>query len=279
MLFPVLPFFILVSIILKRIVIEKEQRQVISIQKKALEETNSKLQSSNAELNKFIGIAAHDIRNPVGNILSFSGLLLDDKTLSGEKKTIIELINNSARHSLQILNDTLNISQIESGTIKLNKAKSDYINFVKETLVLNNQLAVRKNQHIQFISSINSINIEFDKSRLSQVINNLLTNAIKYSEFDKEIIVRVKYSEKNAGALLTEIIDKGLGIDDKYHPKIFDPFTTTSNIPTNNETKTGLGLAIAKKIIELHNGTIDFTSEKGRGSNFFFSIPIENNQP
>ena len=80
-----LAIFILTSVILKRLVIEKEQRMIISIQKKALEETNEKLQLTNAELNKFIGIAAHDIRNPVGNILSFSELLLDNETSTEEK--------------------------------------------------------------------------------------------------------------------------------------------------------------------------------------------------
>lgn len=266
--------FILTSIVLKRIVIEKEQKQIISIQKNKLEEINKKLQSANDELNKFIGMAAHDIRNPVGNILSFSRLLLDDETLTEEKKILIQLIKTSATNSLQILNDTLNISQIQSGTISLNKSKNEYINFVKECLILNSQLSIRKKQNIRFISSINSIDVEFDKSRLLQVINNLLTNAVKYSEFNKEIIVKVKQSEKHNGFLITEIIDEGPGIDDKYHSKIFEPFATTSNIPTDNETKSGLGLAIAKKIIELHKGTLDFTSEKGKGSNFFFSIPI-----
>jgi len=159
--------------------------------------------------------------------------------------------------------------------ISLNKSKSEYIDFVKESLALNRQLAIRKKQEIRFISSIDSIEMEFDRSRLLQVLNNLLTNAIKYSEFNKEITVMVKYSDHTSDHVLTEIIDTGMGIDHKYHPLIFEPFATTSNIPTDNETKTGLGLAIAKKIIELHNGTLNFTSEKGKGSTFFFSIPVD----
>ncbi len=270
--------FLLFSIILKRIIIEKEQSQIISEQKGNLEEINKKLGIANADLNKYIGIAAHDIRNPVGNILGFSGLLLREKenpNLSQKQKSFLEIINDSAKNSLQILNDTLNISQIQSGTVILNKTKSDYIVFIKKCIELNNQLANGKKQNIQFNSSIDFIEIEFDSSRLQQVVNNLLTNAIKYSDFNKQIIVRVTDSENNKKYLLTEVIDEGLGISDEFKNSLFEPFTTTSNIPTNQESKTGLGLAIAKKIIEIHGGTINFISEKGKGSNFFFSLPIK----
>jgi signal transduction histidine kinase len=74
--------------------------------------------------------------------------------------------------------------------------------------------------------------------------------------------------------LVTNIVDQGLGIDEKFHATLFDPFVTTNNKPTNNESSTGLGLAIVKKIVELHHGTIGFTSEKGKGSSFYFTIPV-----
>ena len=269
--------FFLLSTIMNRLVIEKKQRQLISIQKIQLEEANKKMSAANNELNRFVGIAAHDIRNPVGNILSFSEILLETDINAEERQQFIELINLSAKNSLQILNDTLNISQIQSGTISLQKSVNDYIVFLKECLHLNNHLVVKKNQTVVFSSTHESIYVEFDKSRLMQVVNNLFTNAIKYSEFNKEIMVRVSCSENGQNYLKTEIIDNGLGIEDKYHSRIFDPFTTTSNMPTNNETKTGLGLAISKKIIEMHNGTIDFISEKGKGSNFFFTLPLGKN--
>ncbi len=79
----------------------------------------------------------------------------------------------------------------------------------------------------------------------------------------------------NKKEILTEVIDQGMGIDAKFHDKIFEPFIMTSNIPTDNESKTGLGLAIAKKIVELHLGSIAFTSEKGKGSDFYFTLPVQ----
>jgi len=267
-------FFFLAAILANRFIVETKQRQIISSQKSALENINNQLLSANKELNKFIGMAAHDIRNPIGSIQILSEMLLEEKSLSPEMKSWVEIIKTSAVNSLQILNDTLNISQVQSGTITLNIAKSNYIKFVQESLFLYNHLAERKRQTITFESALSSIEVDFDKSRLLQVIINLLTNAIKYSEPNTEITVKVGYSGDNKEFVFTRVIDNGMGIDKKYHSTIFDPFTTTSNKPTDNESKTGLGLAIVKIIIELHNGTNGFTSEKGKGSEFFFSIPV-----
>lgn len=269
--------FILSASILKRLVIEKEQRDLISSQKKTLEDTILKLHSTNDELNKFIGMASHDIRNPVGNIISFSEILMEDDVSVEERNKMIGYINISAKKSLEILNGTLHISQIQSGSLQLTIAKDDYIQFIRDCIIHNNQKASKKKQNIRFTFSLDSMIVAFDKTRLSQVIDNLLGNAIKYSDFNKEILVNVRLSEQIPGSLLVEIIDHGMGIDEIFHDKIFDPFTTTTNKPTDDETKTGLGLAIAKKIIELHNGTIGFSSQKGIGSTFFFTIPIESN--
>jgi signal transduction histidine kinase len=267
--------FLLISIILKRIIIEKEQKQVISKQKDELFEINQKLLESNNELNKLIGIAAHDIRNPVNGIMSFSEILMQDYVSATEEEMkIIKIIHDSSKFAMQILNDTLNISQINSGSLTLKRECKDYIIFVKECLAFNYYLAANKQQNIQFISTIDSILTSFDESRLQQAITNLITNAIKYSDFNTTIVVKVSIPEDNRGYLKTEVIDKGLGIDEKYKSEMFQPFATTSNIPTANESRTGLGLAITKRIIELHAGSIDFISEKDKGSDFFFLIPI-----
>jgi signal transduction histidine kinase len=266
--------FMLTGIYYSRLTNAKEQRRTIATQKKSLEEANTKLLQLNSQLNKFIGVAAHDIRNPVGNIQMMSELILEDNTISESSKGLINMIHKSSKNALYILSDTLNISQIESGTIKLNLTKSDYLKFIKETIAFNEQLAKRKNQTINVVTSLDSIVCTFDESRTAQVINNLVTNALKYSEFNTTIIIRVGYLTNEKQEILTEVLDQGMGIDEKFHDKIFEPFIMTNNIPTNNESKTGLGLAISKKIVELHHGKIDFTSEKGKGSNFFFTLPI-----
>jgi signal transduction histidine kinase len=253
---------------------ERLLQQIILKQRNDLKLTNQKLQESNNELNKFIGMAAHDIRNPVGNIKMIAEMYMKDETISAEAKEWVRMVELAANNSLQILNDTLNISKIQSGTIDLNKTKTNYIQFVKDCITANKYLADNKQQTISFESTIEAIDVSFDHTRLSQVINNLLTNAIKYSNKNTTITIKVGFKTDAANQLTTNVIDQGLGIDEKFHSNLFSAFTTTSNKPTNNESSTGLGLAIVKKIVELHEGEINFTSEKGKGSNFYFTIPV-----
>jgi len=262
------PLFIAAPIITNRFFLEKMQRKIISEQKASLEKAN-------ADLNKFIGMAAHDIRNPVGSIQMMTEILLEDEQIPEDKKNFLKMMHTAAKTSLLILNDTLNISKIQSGTVDLNKVRTDYIPFINECIELNKHLAEKKQQTLLLETEIDSVKVPFDKARLSQVVNNLLTNAIKYSEMNCPVTIKISFSNENPGMLLTEVIDQGLGIDEKEQATLFEPFTTTSNKPTNNESKTGLGLAIAKRILEQHNGTIGFKSEKGKGSDFYFTLPIK----
>ncbi|MBY0481601.1 MAG: HAMP domain-containing histidine kinase [Chitinophagaceae bacterium] len=252
--------------------LEKKQKETIVNQKTALEK-------SNLELNKFIAMAAHDIRTPVSSMKMISDFLVRDKSLSPESKQWVEIIRATATNTLLILNNTLNISQIRSGKIEMNFLKEDYIKFVKDNLLINSHFATTKKQEILFQSSIESIEAEFDKSRMVQVVNNLLSNAIKYSPENSSIAVSVECEEKGNGEqyITTHVKDQGLGIDEAFHDTLYNAFATTSNQPTHNEGKTGLGLAIVKKIVELHHGNIGFSSKKGFGSEFYFSIPISQN--
>lgn len=250
--------------------LEKKQKEIIFSQKQALEKANT-------ELNKFIGMAAHDIRNPVASIKMVSDFLVDDASLNDEAREWAKVIQVSATNSLLILNNTLNISQIQSGTVVLNFFKEDYIQFIKNNLAINKHLATTKNQSIDFKCEIDSVIVAIDKSRMLQVMNNLINNAIKYSPDNSKIEVGVLYDEKTKGNIYTYVKDEGMGIDEAFHDSIYKAFSTTPNQPTNNETKTGLGLAIVKKIIEMHDGSIGFHSKLGAGSEFFFSIPISQN--
>lgn len=266
--------FVLAAYASKGFFEERKLLKIITEQKTQQEKTNQQLEASNTELNKFIGMAAHDIRNPVGAIKMMSEMLLDKNDLDQEMRQWMELVKTSATNSLQILNDTLNISQIQSGTIVLNKTEEDYISFLKETIQLIKYQSDKKNQTIRFETGIEKIILQFDKSRMTQVVNNLYTNAIKYSPAGTEIIVTIAWENAGQTKLLTSVKDHGMGIDQKFHATLFNPFTTTSNQPTDNESKTGLGLAIVKKIVELHHGSIGFTSEKGSGSTFYFTLPV-----
>ncbi|MGD9978397.1 MAG: sensor histidine kinase [Bacteroidales bacterium] len=235
-----------------------------------LKEKNKKLKALGDEKNKFIGVAAHDLRTPIGGIYSFSDLLISNhkKTLVPEVHNIISLIRSMSDSALVLLQNLLDVSKIESGKIELKLANQDYIAFIKQQVLLNQIIAKPKNISIDLITNYNNIIINFDQHYLVEVINNLLSNAIKYSEKNSEIVVNISINDDKK--VLTEVIDKGRGIPENEQLKLFRYFQTASTQPTDGEKSTGLGLAIAKQIITLHNGEINVKSKVNEGSNFYY---------
>ncbi|MGV9002896.1 sensor histidine kinase [Flavobacterium sp.] len=237
-----------------------------------LEVVNKQLEQLNLEKNRFIGIAAHDIKNPIGTISSFSDLLISD--FSGKMETevaeIIGYIKELSSNSLHILKNILDVSKIESGIIEIKTKKQDYISFIKKQIFYNRLLAKKKDIRLIFESSFVELIYDFDENHLGEVISNLLTNAIKFSNKNADIIIKVSIT--NDHKLKTEIIDFGKGIHESEHYKLFNYFQKTTTQPTDGELSTGLGLAISKKIIMEHKGFIDFKSELNKGSNFYFEI-------
>lgn len=235
---------------------------------------NEELKVLNDEKNKIIGVAAHDLRNPIGAISSFSDIILEDYSTSIDAKGLkmIEYIKDLSSNSLKLLEELLNISNIESGTIKLQKKSQNYIDFITKYSVFNSLIAKRKNISIQLETTEIELMVNFDEHYLSEVINNLLTNAIKFSKNDTEIKIVIT---KDKNTVKTEIIDQGQGIPKEEQLKLFNYFHKTSIQPTGGESSSGLGLAISKKIITVHNGTIGAFSELGKGANFYFEIPLK----
>jgi len=240
---------------------------------KKIREINKDLIQLNEEKNKFIGIAAHDLRNPIGIINAFSEIILTDysEKIAPEISKIISLIKEMSNNTLELLKNLLNISLIESGKINIVLQNQNYLDFIKNNIYLSQILADKKEILIKLETSENEINLNFDKQYLGEVINNLLSNAIKFSFQKSEIVIRVTKTEKNS--VLTEIIDKGKGVPQEEQIKLFNYFQTTSTTPTAGEKSTGLGLAIAKKIVLGHGGQIGVKSNFGSGSNFYYELP------
>lgn len=225
------------------------------------------LEEINLQKNKYIGIVAHDLRNPIGVAKSFSVLLLEDydNYSKNEHLEFIGIISERCSYSLNLMHTFLDISKIESGIFEIETSNQDYIEFLKKAIELNEMLAKGKGQTIDFQHPKNELIFNFDKDKLEQVIGNLLSNAIKYSQPNTIISVDVNY---NDGIITTKIKDQGQGIPQNELDKIFNPYETTSTKATSNEKSTGLGLAIVKKIIEAHQGKITVESEVGKGTIF-----------
>lgn len=198
-------------------------------------ELNEKLEQINIEKNKFIGIAAHDLKNPIGSIQSFTTLLLDDykAELTDDVEEILGYIKQLSSNSFHILVSLLDVSKIESGVIEIQKVNQDYISFVGKLIFINQLVANKKNIKIQYIKTNESLNFDFDENHLSQVVNNLLSNAIKFSDKNKEIIVSV--NQFKDGTIRTSVQDHGKGIAPNEHNKIFNYFQKTSTAPTDGE--------------------------------------------
>ncbi len=246
-------------------------KKLKSIQQK-LKEKNTKLEDINEDKNFFLGVAAHDLRSPLSTIMNFVELLqfqLKSK-LNDDELKFIKVIEDTATYGLNMISNILDFSKIESGNMDLNKTEIELNSFLQQNVELNNNLANRNNINVRFNNSESNINIFADEDKLTQVMNNLISNAIKYSHQETNINVSI---EKQKSFINVIIEDNGIGIEEKELDNIFIPFATKSKKGPSGEKSTGLGLATVKKIISAHNWEINVESEVGKGSTFTFSIP------
>ncbi len=226
--------------------------------------------------NELLGIAAHDIRNPLSIIKMYIDYIKSHCDIENEKiAKSYDVIDESINYMIDLLNDILNFASFEKSEIKLQYMDFNYIDFVKSIICLQQLIASEKNIQLKFISDLNGLKTKFDNNKLTQVLNNLLSNAIKYSFENSNVQIKVSIKKIDSkDFILTEIMDSGQGIELKEQENLFKPFSRTNVRPTKNESSTGLGLAIAKKIVNAHNGEIGVISFPSKGSNFWFTIPL-----
>ncbi|MCP3942725.1 MAG: HAMP domain-containing histidine kinase [Desulfobacteraceae bacterium] len=222
--------------------------------------------------NKFIGMAAHDLRNPLISIKGFSDLLLteDYGSMTDTQKEFISMIQSSSGTMLNLVNDILDIAVIESGKLLLKAESGPFGQLIKEKVKMNRIIAEKKcitiHQDLQKCPDV-----FFDSDRMGQVMDNLLSNAIKFSGQGTKINVEMT-PFKNL--VKVSVCDEGPGIPAEELDQLFGEFTKLSITPTAGEKSTGLGLSITKKIVVAHNGKIWVESEPGNGTIFFFSLPV-----
>jgi signal transduction histidine kinase len=234
---------------------------------------NSDLIKLNQEKNKFLGIVAHDLRNPIGAIQGYSEILLylQKDNLSYDTTNIIKIINETSENTLKLLEDLLDITKIESGNITLNKTKSDFKDLVQKTIIINNIIAQKKSISIKLITDVENIEFDFDRLKMEQVLNNLISNAVKFSYPGNDIFIKLSVSKNE---IFVEVNDNGQGVPESEIGLLFKPLEKISVRSTAGEKSTGLGLSIAKSIVESHSGTIGVNTIEGKGSSFFFNLPL-----
>ncbi|MGV7221708.1 MAG: GAF domain-containing sensor histidine kinase [Nitrospinales bacterium] len=234
---------------------------------------NIQLKELNELKNKFLGIASHDLRNPIYLIKTFSEVMKDGSVgeLNDKQKELTEKIYNSSNFMQGLLENLLDISKIESGNIEINKELQDFNATAKQQVELCQLLADGKNIHLYFDPG-DLPNIPYDTSAITQVIGNFIGNAVKFSPPDSKVHVT---TEKIENYIRFSVHDEGPGLSKEDQQLLFREFQTLSARPTGGEKSTGLGLAICKKLIHLHEGQVGVSSELGKGSVFYFSLPLE----
>jgi signal transduction histidine kinase len=244
----------------------------VQIRTEELTRANQKLVELNDLKNKFLGIASHDLRNPLASIRGYSKFLLDKGTEVKEetRKEFLTTIKNVSGNMLELIGNLLDISVIESGQLKLNPDRASMKKLAEEKIHLQQILADRKN--IKLHADLQDVpEFYFDVNRMGQVLDNLLSNAVKYSPADKEVFVKLVSQD---GTVTFSVKDEGPGISPDEQGQLFQHFRKLSARPTGGESSSGLGLAIAQRIVEEHQGSIGVDSQFGHGATFYFSIPV-----
>ncbi|MEX2531986.1 MAG: HAMP domain-containing sensor histidine kinase [Gemmatimonadota bacterium] len=239
---------------------------------------NVELERLNQEKTHFVGMAAHDLRTPLGVILGYSRFLEREigTELTDEQTTFLTTIREMSAFMLRMIDDLLDVSAIESGRLALALEECDIASLVRNNIRLNRALAGSKDISIEYEETDPPSSCLCDPDKVEQVLNNLVANAIKFSERGTTVHVRLQGDQE--GVTVT-VQDEGQGIPEDELPRLFKPFGTTSVRATDGEGSTGLGLAIVRRIVEGHGGTVGVESEAGVGSTFTFSLPTGGRAP
>jgi signal transduction histidine kinase len=238
-----------------------------------LAKKNSELARLNEQKNQFLGIAAHDLRNPLNVIAAYSDFLLETASpvLSPQQLGFVAAIQSSSEFMLSLVNNLLDISKIEAGKLELDVTDADLAAIIEHNVSLNRALAKRRGIELLLHLEKDIPRLSLDVPKIEQVLNNLISNAIKFSPTGGHVRINV---ERRDEEVLISVEDEGPGVPAAELDRLFQPFEKSSVKSAGGEGHTGLGLVIVKKIVQRHGGRIWVESEAGKGAKFYVSLPL-----
>ena len=234
------------------------------------ETINVKTKLNNSK-DKLLSIISHDLRAPFSSLLGFAEILINEPNLPEEERNeFLQYIYEASQIQLQMVNHLLDWTRLQSGTMKFDPQRLDIKDVIDNCVSVLTGSVIRKNIQIKVIG-VNGIFVTADERLISQAITNLLSNAVKFTPSGKKINVSIdNFKESMIEVVIT---DEGVGIEEKYHDKLFRIDAKFTKIGTAGEKGSGFGLPLVKEIIEKHNGEIWFYSEYNNGSEFHFTLP------
>ncbi len=232
-------------------------------------EKKNQLEKLNKDKDSLFSVIAHDLRGPVGSAQQMMRYLLDNDTTEEDNEFLLEAVNASIGNSFTLLNNLLLWARNERGVIEYEPKDIDIISSVNSTILL-----LQRNFEEKDISIFNKLESNLksysDKNLFETIVRNLISNAIKFTNPNGEIIIS---NIINADSITISVKDNGIGITPEVKDKIFSDFAITPAHGTKNEKGSGLGLKLCKEFVEKNGGKIWVVSEEGRGSEFLFSVP------
>ena len=244
----------------------------LTIKNEQLEARNLEVERANRQKNEFLASMSHELRTPLHTIIGFSELLTEqlEGPLGEKQQRFVGHILQDARHLLELINEILDISKIESGRLELKRESFDFSQCLEEVLAGIRHQAATKNITLEnqnrFYDSLYA-----DRLRVKEILYNLLSNAVKFTPEGGRVWVEA-FSEGDI--LHVSVSDTGIGIPEEEHPSIFEKFYQVGDAAGGVREGTGLGLPITKHLVELHGGAINVESRPGQGSSFRLTFPL-----
>ena len=257
--------------------IDKEMRETMA-RNEALRIALNVAEEANKAKTAFLSNMSHEIRTPMNAIIGLNSIALNDPETGKKTKEYLEKIGSSAQHLLSIINDILDMSRIESGRMII---RHEEFSFSKALAQVNTIISGQcRDKGLEYTchtaGRMNDYYIG-DDMKLREVLINILGNAVKFTPAGGKVSFDIRETARfdRKATLRFTISDTGIGMSKEYLPKLFDSFSQEDSSSTNRYGSTGLGMPITKSIVELMNGTIDVTSEKGRGTTFIVTITLD----